>query len=290
MFAFFPTPSEPPAWLEAARVACFGTMANGLPDVGGWLLLILAPLSFLVGIYFLWAGQIRSSVAAATLSTWGKVVVVVAISAVALEASWIAKKIKTARAVANWAQAGPLTDLDENYPIGTELAPEFKLVNEEGQLLSISQYKGQPLLLTFAFAHCQSMCPTVIESAKSAIANFPNLPFLIVTLDPWRDTPSLLSSLKEQWKLDARSHVLSSKNVEDVVATIKKYKVPFDRSKSTGDVVHPGLVFLIDSGGRIAYTFNNPPSTWIREGIRRIVEVQTQGAAHGSSQKFAQSL
>ena len=42
-FAFTPLPSEPPAWLSAARHACFGSADNGLPAAQGWMLLTLGP-------------------------------------------------------------------------------------------------------------------------------------------------------------------------------------------------------------------------------------------------------
>jgi cytochrome oxidase Cu insertion factor (SCO1/SenC/PrrC family) len=48
------------------------------------------------------------------------------------------------------------------------------------------------------------------------------------------------------------------------------YGVSFQRNDKTGDIVHPGLVFLIDADGRLGYTFNNPPAAWVREGLQRL--------------------
>jgi cytochrome oxidase Cu insertion factor (SCO1/SenC/PrrC family) len=93
---------------------------------------------------------------------------------------------------------------------------------------------------------------------------------LLVTLDPWRDTPSALPGIAARWSIPEGFHVLSSGRAQEVVDVIRAYGVPFERDERTGDIAHPGLVFLIDAGGRLAYTFNNPPPTWIREGLGRL--------------------
>jgi cytochrome oxidase Cu insertion factor (SCO1/SenC/PrrC family) len=64
--------------------------------------------------------------------------------------------------------------------------------------------------------------------------------------------------------------VLSSDRVEDVVDVARRYGVAFTRDERTGDIVHPGLVFLIDADGRLAYTFMNPSRAWVREALRRV--------------------
>ncbi|MGE3533662.1 MAG: SCO family protein [Parachlamydiales bacterium] len=272
MFAFYPAPSDPPAWLAAARTACFGAMPNGLPDLAGWLMLAAAPLSFLVGIFVLWGEQVEMSLKSVFATSWGKLVFLSVLTATGVEANWILTKVITARQINNVQfDVANQETLDENYPVGTELAPDFKLVNQENKIVSLEQFKGKPVLITFAFAHCQSMCPMVIEKSKQALKDFPKLPFLIVTLDPWRDTPSSLPTLKTNWKLDDHAHVLSAHKVETVINTVKAFKVPFERNTKSGEVTHPGLIFLIDSDGRIAYTFNNPPANWIQEGIRRLL-------------------
>jgi cytochrome oxidase Cu insertion factor (SCO1/SenC/PrrC family) len=120
------------------------------------------------------------------------------------------------------------------------------------------------------FAHCTTICPLIVESIKRASPEALGAEVLLVTLDPWRDTVSALPGLARQWALPANAHVLSSSRVDDVVGVAAAFEVPVQRNESTGDVAHPGLVFLIDAEGRIAYVFNNPSPAWIREGLRRL--------------------
>jgi cytochrome oxidase Cu insertion factor (SCO1/SenC/PrrC family) len=76
---------------------------------------------------------------------------------------------------------------------------------------------------------------------------------LIVTLDPWRDTPSRLPSLAESWQLPAGEAFVLSGAVEQVESVLNAWNIPRTRNESTGDVTHPSLVYVVDKNGRIAF-------------------------------------
>ena len=268
-FAFMPLPSEPPAWLTAARVACFGPMETGLPGAAGWMMLVLAPLSFLVAIVVLWGSELPSSLRQAARRRAGQGLFAVLALAAIVEGVWVAQRVQAAWAVTAWSP-GPLDDaaLPEAYPRQTAPAPRFTLVDQHGAAVSLASLRGRPVVLTFVFAHCQTMCPFIVATLKRAAPEGAEV--LLVTLDPWRDTPSSLAGIARQWELPAAFHVLSSRTASDVLHVAEAYGVSFQRNDKTGDIVHPGLVFLIDADGRLAYTFNNPPAAWVREGLQRL--------------------
>ncbi len=95
-------------------------------------------------------------------------------------------------------------------------------------------------------------------------------PLLIVTLDPWRDTPSSLLQQAEAWGLKHKQHFLSGE-ASSVNALLNSLSVPRERSPIDGDLVHPGLVYLIDREGLIAYSFNNPSVKWLTEAYKRLL-------------------
>jgi len=269
-FAFMPLPSTPPEWLSAARAACFGSAESGLPALFGWMLLVLAPGSFLLGIFLIWGSELGASVRRVARSPlWACVFALIA-AALIVEGVWVTVKVRAGVAVAAWDQgAQDTSDLPDTYPRQAVAAPDFTLVDQEGAAVSLGQFKGKPVVLTFVFAHCQTMCPLLVQHIKQA-AGTPPSEVLLITLDPWRDTPSGLPGIARQWDIPRNFHILSSARAPEVLSVIKAYQVPFERNEKTGDISHPGLVFLVDAQGRLAYTFNNPPSAWIREGLERL--------------------
>jgi cytochrome oxidase Cu insertion factor (SCO1/SenC/PrrC family) len=112
------------------------------------------------------------------------------------------------------------------------------------------------------------MCPFIVATLKRAAPKGATV--LLVTLDPWRDTPSRLAGIARQWELPPGFHVLSSREPRDVLSVAEAYGVVVQRDDRTGDIVHPGLVFLVDADGRLGYTFNNPPAAWVSEGLQRL--------------------
>jgi hypothetical protein len=102
-FAFMPLPAAPPAWLTAARVACFGPMETGLPGAAGWMMLVLAPLSFLVGIVVLWGPELPAALRQALRRRWGQGLFAVLALAALVEGVWVAQRVQAAWTVAAWS-------------------------------------------------------------------------------------------------------------------------------------------------------------------------------------------
>ena len=273
-FAFMPLPSTPPEWLSAARAACFGSAESGLPAAYGWMLLVLAPASFLVGIFVLWGSELGASVLSVARSPLGMCVLALIGAALITEGVWVGAKVRAGLAVAAWDQgAQDTSDLPATYPRQVAAAADFTLVDQEGEKVSLARFKGRPVVVTFVFAHCQTMCPLIVQHIKQALPGAPPSEVLMITLDPWRDTPSSLPGIARRWDVPKNVHILSSASVSEVLRVVEAYQVPFERNEKSGDIVHPGLVFLVDAQGRTAYTFNNPPPAWIREGLSRLATI-----------------
>jgi cytochrome oxidase Cu insertion factor (SCO1/SenC/PrrC family) len=270
-FAFVPLPSASPEWVAAARYACFGSMESGLPELHGWILLVLAPVSFLVATFVLWGSEVQRSVLRIARTGLGRSVVAAILLAVVTEGAWVARKLETARTTAAAAAVVNRddTELPDGYPRQTTVAPTFHLVDQHGATISLERLRGRPVLITFVFAHCQTICPLLVDTLKEGSRGVPS-EVLLVTLDPWRDTPSSLAGIAARWALPDNAHVLSSRTASDVLRVAEVYGVPFERDEKSGDITHPGLVFVIDRTGQLTYTFNNPSVTWVREAIGRL--------------------
>ncbi|MBI2207633.1 MAG: SCO family protein [Candidatus Rokubacteria bacterium] len=269
--AFMPLPSEPPEWLTAARYACFGAMENGWPEAFGWILLVLAPASFLAAIVVLWGSEVGPSLRELARSRVGRTVLAAVAITVVVEATWVARKVFTARAIAE-ATAVVSDDgaLPARYPRGATLARDFALVDQHGASVSLAQFRGRPVVVTFIFGNCQTLCPLVVETLKRVPPGAGRAEVLLVSLDPWRDTPSALAGIARQWHLPPHFRVLTARRPDEALAVADAFGVAHERDDRTGDITHPGLVFVVDADGRLAYTFNNPSAAWVTEALARV--------------------
>lgn len=264
--------ADPPPWLRAARSVCFGTTASGLPDTYGWLLLTAAPGTMLVAIVVTWARDLAAAWRAVARSAAGLAAVAALALVVAGGLFAAGERIAAGLAIDNAsfdpAEAGALP---ASYPRLGQAPPVFSLVDQDGRAFRSDDLKGHVTLFTFAFAHCHAVCPAIVQTMRSTAAKLgdraPDM--VVLTLDPWRDTPSRLAQMHADWQMPGAVRVLSG-NVDDVTRTLDGFNVPWKRDEATGDVVHPALVYAIDAEGRIAYGFNNPTVDWLVEATGRL--------------------
>jgi cytochrome oxidase Cu insertion factor (SCO1/SenC/PrrC family) len=59
-------------------------------------------------------------------------------------------------------------NLDLGSSVGNEAAPDIKLVNQFGQPMSLSQFRGRVVILAFADSECTTVCPLTTQSMVMA--------------------------------------------------------------------------------------------------------------------------
>lgn len=251
--------------VQRAREVCFGTTGSGLPDAAGWLALVVQP-TIMLGMFLVILGRpFEDAVRELTSRPAGRAVVggyvVLVFAGLTMVGARVANASSlaadTATSVLNKG-TGELVRLDRP-------APRFRLVDQHGEELSLERFNGQTVLVTFAFGHCETVCPAVVHEAQAALRTLPDsgARLLVITLDPWRDLPSRLPHLAEQWELDS-SALVASGPVAEVEQALDGWQVARARDVNTGDVVHPRLVYVVDGGGIIRYA--------VTGGVDRIVE------------------
>ncbi|MBK9549954.1 MAG: SCO family protein [Gemmatimonadetes bacterium] len=118
--------------------------------------------------------------------------------------------------------------------------------------VTVAAASGGPALLTFAFGHCTTICETIVHDVRAAraAAGKAEVPLPVITLDPWRDTPSQLPSLAAHWRLEPQDRVLSG-TVAEVESLLDQLGVTRQRNETTGDIVHVGTVMALDDRGHV---------------------------------------
>ena len=172
-----PLPSAPPEWLTAARAACFGSAESGLPGPvrldaarpGAGELPRRDPRP-------LGLGAPRPRVRSVARSPLGACVFALIAAAMIAEGVWVSAKVRAGVAVAAWDPGAPgrRRHLPATYPRQTAVAPDFtpRRSGRGDESRSAASGAGR-CVLTFVFAHCQTMCPLLVQNIKQAAPGAP---------------------------------------------------------------------------------------------------------------------
>jgi protein SCO1/2 len=103
----------------------------------------------------------------------------------------ISATLVVTRGMGTDAPALARTQLDERP------APDFTLTDHRGEVVSLSDFRGQAVALTFIYTHCPDVCPLTAENLRTAYELLPedirdDVALLAVTVDPARDTQQAL--------------------------------------------------------------------------------------------------
>jgi protein SCO1/2 len=79
---------------------------------------------------------------------------------------------------------------------------EFTLIDENGSSFNSSSLEGNVLVIGFIFTNCPDQCITVSQNMKYLRDNLnqsneENVSFISITVDPWRDSSSLLANYSQ---------------------------------------------------------------------------------------------
>jgi protein SCO1/2 len=247
---------DSPVWLQRTRYVCFGVSESGLPDTGGWIGLIAGPAGMLAILFAGWNRALRTLVQRARTSRAYAMLFSALLLGCAVMVTGAAVRVQQVRAVGSWDDVGTRAS-PRDYPRLDRTAPRLALTAQSGDIIDLATLRGRPVILTFAYAHCATICPLVVARALRAQATLhaggDSAVVVVVTLDPWRDTPARLASIAAGWQLPQRdAHVLSGA-VSDVEKVLDAWTIPRTRDDRTGAVTHPSVTYIIDAEGRVAF-------------------------------------
>lgn len=76
--------------------------------------------------------------------------------------------------------------------LNVEQAPDFRLLDQNGNEVALSDFRGEVVALTFLYTYCPEICPGITEAIRKASVllddEADHLQFLAISVDPERDT------------------------------------------------------------------------------------------------------
>ncbi len=148
-------------------------------------------------------------------------------------------------------------------------APDFALINQDGARVSLQQFRGRLVILTFIYTHCPDICPLttaklvqVQNELKKRGWFGKKVVLLSMTFDPKRDTPAVMKAYAAKFKVDHAGWHFLSGDPATVMKVVQAYRVPVRPSAKPGRIDHGLPTLVIDPQGRILGFYNpdfDPP-------------------------------
>ena len=135
------------------------------------------------------------------------------------------------------------------------VAPSFTLETAGNKTVSLSDYRGDVVLLYFGYTYCPDICPTTLATlarAREALgSNASKVQVIMITVDPKRDTPDRLNAYVQ--KFDP-SFIGLSGTLDQIKQVASAYGIYFQAEAPNADggyaVDHTAGVIAIDGQGK----------------------------------------
>jgi hypothetical protein len=172
--ALWPAGAVEPAWLLRTRAACFGSAPGGLPDAGGWILLIGEPIGMLGVLLVVWGGALRDDLRRMRADRRWRWITVAAALAVVLGVAAFGRRMAFATGLGTAPPATPsgtpsLLDVDVSA---------FALTDQHGRRASLADYRRAVLLpclrsLHHGLSDSRARCPARAHGCESSRSTAP---------------------------------------------------------------------------------------------------------------------
>jgi protein SCO1/2 len=130
-------------------------------------------------------------------------------------------------------------------------SPDFKLRDERGRTVSMREYRGKPVVVTFLYSHCRDTCPIQAQQIKGALDDLGHdLPALAISVDPSGDTPKSVDRFNREQGVTNRIRWVLGREGQ-----VRPLWEGFHITPQTPQAEHMARLVLVDKRGfqRIGY-------------------------------------
>lgn len=136
--------------------------------------------------------------------------------------------------------------------------PDFTLTDQTGARVKLSQFRGQPVAVTFVYSRCPvaTACPLTVARFSKIDAGLKKDNFgalLCVTVDPENDTPAVLKEYAAHVGADPKRWKFLTGDPRDVARVAERFGVLYYPDKA--QIVHSQAVAIVDPDGKLATVY-----------------------------------
>jgi protein SCO1 len=138
---------------------------------------------------------------------------------------------------------------------------DFALTDYNSKPFELSSLRGKAVLIFFGYTSCPDVCPTTLSKLSSVQKQLgpdaARVKTLYITVDPERDTPTVLKEDLGDFDLDALGLTGTKTEIDKVVALYgASYEIiPTPASAAKYTVAHSTTLYALDPSGRTRILF-----------------------------------
>ncbi len=158
----------------------------------------------------------------------------------------------------------------------------FTLTDFNNRRFELSSLRGKAVLIFFGYTSCPDVCPTTLSKLSSVYKDLgtesQRVKTVYITVDPGRDTPTVLKEDLSSFRVDAIGLTGTKPEIDTVVKLYgASYEiVPLPNSAEKYAVAHSTTLYALDADGRTRILFPYEASVDdIVKGLKEILETRT---------------
>src|ERR687895_1696779 len=125
-------------------------------------------------------------------------------------------------------------------------APDFTLTNQDGERISMRDFRGQPVIVTFLYTTCEDTCPVQAQTIRGALDVLGHdVPAIAIAVDPPRDTPARARTFLAEHRVAGRIRFLTGPE-----PALREQWKAYGIRRQTDRLEHSAHVVVLDKRGR----------------------------------------
>lgn len=153
------------------------------------------------------------------------------------------------------ALVGVMIWMSKDTPRAGTFGAAFSLVNDRGETVDQSMFKGNPSLVYFGYTHCPEVCPTTLYEVAGYLKDLGEdgqpLKAYLFTVDPERDTPDIMKGYVTAFSDRITGVTGAPTEMNKVISGWKAYAQKRPNASGGYSMNHTMDLFLIGADGRL---------------------------------------
>jgi len=160
---------------------------------------------------------------------------------------------------------------------------DFKMINQQGETVSIKNWVNKIVVVDFFFTHCPSVCPKMTKNLVVVQQQFkddPHFQMASFSVDPERDSSKRLAFYATQFGINGANWNLLTGDKKEIYRLARKSFLvsATDGDGGPNDFIHSDQLVLVDTQKRIRGFYDGTEKSAVAQLINDIKKLQKEEA------------